>query len=322
MAAMDFPNSPTVGDLFGSTGTVWRWDGARWVSTSGPSGARGVVGYVTKTSGTVGLSPTVTDITGLSVTFNAQIGRLYRISAFCGAVTVVGSTQVVMAIKEGATQLAEFVTQSPNSNGDSQFPTAIVTFSTGVHTIKATGILGAGGAGNAFFSAGSPGFLLVEDITYEAGATGPGGSPVIIENAQYTPTIVSGLVLGTGGTNIAEYTFIGPTGVGAVGSLAITHNVVLGTSGSSVSGPPIFELPPGFSHAGVVSSAQLRYGLATIGSSIGAVQWNSGAAFAYVVLNASTTYAGATSISSTIPLTWGASDTIRSSFVIPQVVRI
>lgn len=30
MAALDFPDTPAVGDTYGSAGVTWRWDGARW----------------------------------------------------------------------------------------------------------------------------------------------------------------------------------------------------------------------------------------------------------------------------------------------------
>jgi hypothetical protein len=33
MAALDFPNSPTVGQAFSSGGTIWTWDGVKWNGT-------------------------------------------------------------------------------------------------------------------------------------------------------------------------------------------------------------------------------------------------------------------------------------------------
>lgn len=60
---LDFPNSPTTGDLFNGAGVTWRWDGVKWtsvLSSSGPflplaggnmSGMLGITGTRTWTSG-------------------------------------------------------------------------------------------------------------------------------------------------------------------------------------------------------------------------------------------------------------------------------
>lgn len=45
MAAIDFPNSPLVNDLFTAAGTTWKWDGTTWtVQRVGLQGAQGTVG--------------------------------------------------------------------------------------------------------------------------------------------------------------------------------------------------------------------------------------------------------------------------------------
>jgi len=45
MTAINFPNTPTVGELFTVNDIVWRWDGAFWTGVgnpvAGPAGANG-----------------------------------------------------------------------------------------------------------------------------------------------------------------------------------------------------------------------------------------------------------------------------------------
>ena len=35
---LDFPNSPTTGDLFNGAGVTWRWDGVKWTSVLSSGG--------------------------------------------------------------------------------------------------------------------------------------------------------------------------------------------------------------------------------------------------------------------------------------------
>ena len=51
MAAIDFPNSPTVGQLFTVGSITWQWDGTVWRSQGtvvpGPAGADGEANFNT-----------------------------------------------------------------------------------------------------------------------------------------------------------------------------------------------------------------------------------------------------------------------------------
>jgi hypothetical protein len=38
MAALDFPNTPTVNQVFTSGGSSWTWDGVKWIVSAGPGG--------------------------------------------------------------------------------------------------------------------------------------------------------------------------------------------------------------------------------------------------------------------------------------------
>jgi hypothetical protein len=39
MAALDFPNSPTTGQIFSGPNSKWKWDGTKWLDSGGVPGA-------------------------------------------------------------------------------------------------------------------------------------------------------------------------------------------------------------------------------------------------------------------------------------------
>lgn len=125
---------------------------------------RGVKAYaVRNANGVQGLTVlTRTDITGLSVTFTATAGRLYRISAHMPAITISPSGQTIVRIYEGATPLTEYTVQQANANGSSFYPSALYEFSAGSHTLV-VGVTN-NAAGNAFFDPAYPSYLMVEDV--------------------------------------------------------------------------------------------------------------------------------------------------------------
>ena len=43
MAAVNFPNNPSVNDTHTSSGSTWKWDGGVWqrLGTAGPQGVQG-----------------------------------------------------------------------------------------------------------------------------------------------------------------------------------------------------------------------------------------------------------------------------------------
>lgn len=68
MAAIDFPNSPSVNDEFTVGSTTWYWDGTRWLikNSQGPIGPTGPLGPTGPTgpTGAQGEPSTVTGPTG------------------------------------------------------------------------------------------------------------------------------------------------------------------------------------------------------------------------------------------------------------------
>lgn len=56
MSAIDFPNSPTIGDTFSAGGNVWQWTGSVWqvvrVTPTGPTGPQGATGPTGPTGAT------------------------------------------------------------------------------------------------------------------------------------------------------------------------------------------------------------------------------------------------------------------------------
>lgn len=86
MAALNFPDTPAVGDTYGSSGQLWRWNGTRWESTytqKPTATATGITRGISQSltmlvgAGTVVNSGSVYTIASGTVTF--QAGHTYRI---------------------------------------------------------------------------------------------------------------------------------------------------------------------------------------------------------------------------------------------------
>ena len=79
------PTTPYTGQIIYETDTGFLrvWDGANWDYLSQKRDAtqfpRGVVGYAQRTS-SFAVNTTLSDVTGLSTTFTAEAGRLYKVT--------------------------------------------------------------------------------------------------------------------------------------------------------------------------------------------------------------------------------------------------
>jgi len=180
---IDFPNSPTVGQVVSSpNGTAWRWTGSTWVlgTAASAGGARGTVAYAQITASQP-TTTTLTDIAGLSVTFTAVAGRTYKVTSAATLAITTGSTPAAASTRiflDGA-QVQNCLISIPDASGnpyraDSEYVTSSLT--AGSHTFKVqANTLNVGTAGFLLASPLYPAFILVEDITFEQPSTGGGG---------------------------------------------------------------------------------------------------------------------------------------------------
>lgn len=178
MAALNFPDTPAVGELYGSAGTVWRWDGARWASTAGASGARGAVAYAQVTANQGSITTAWVDIAGLSVTWVADPSRTYRVSVQVQEQSTVAGDPMHIGIYSGSTRaIRASINANSLSSAESNYAAAILKGLSGSVTYKAMATCGGTGTLTVAASPDIPSWILVEDITYEAGSGGPSITP-------------------------------------------------------------------------------------------------------------------------------------------------
>lgn len=184
MAALDFPDSPTIGDIFGSSGVLWRWDGTRWASMSSTAGAKGVVCPIKYSTGQVSIVNNGTQYNAPAVaqSIPAKAGRTYRASASLGWTT----TQQIA--DEGAFSacilfdgvLKSFAPVSVTSQFGAVYSSRVeyvwtqVADATIAMTVNGNCVISPSGAANGLIwsSATMPWWSIVEDITMEIGSSG------------------------------------------------------------------------------------------------------------------------------------------------------
>lgn len=206
MTKLDFPDTPAVGDLYGSSGTVWRWDGARWGSTAGAAGARGRVAYAQIVANQSGFTTTATDVGGLSVTFIADPARTYRTTVYFRWSSSAVNTQIQMAVNDGAgVQKGRTQDYLPTT---AMSVTGIVqtveTGASGAQTRKATLAVVLGGTVTVEATTASPAYILVEDITFEAGTSAAYPPPTVLPFATATIPSLAWYIAGGSGSSIGN----------------------------------------------------------------------------------------------------------------------
>ena len=175
MTKLDFPDTPSTGQQYGSSGTVWRWDGTRWGSTAGAAGARGRVAYAQITAAQSGITAAGADLAGLSVTWTADPSRTYRTTLYGEASSTVANDVPMVNIRNAAgSDMARSASVCAVANtAERQIVELIETGLSGSITRKAWMRLAVGSGTFMWYAApSSPSFILVEDITYEAGSSG------------------------------------------------------------------------------------------------------------------------------------------------------
>lgn len=141
--------------------------------------------------------------------------------------------------------------------------------------------------------------------------------PIFVETSSYTPTL-TGVVVGTGGTpiNTAIYTFTGPAGVGARGTLSVQGHIKYGTSGQTFPVNPVTAtMPSGFQFDDAFGIANLSaIGFVTLvddslgASNYGFVTYASATTVKMFGFLTNATYAALGVISTTAPFTWASND--------------
>lgn len=168
---------PASGNYVGRR--IWVEDTARlkvcavlpstWVDVGGPSNPRGRKGHAIRTSSTsVNATGSTVDVPGLEVTFTAEAGRVYRVTLQSALMSTVANDRMAAQIREGGTALAgmsNFLAGAAGSSFQFNLQGLVVNPSVGSHTYKAS-IYRVSGSGvvNLYADAGTPSFLLVEDI--------------------------------------------------------------------------------------------------------------------------------------------------------------
>lgn len=102
------PTSPYEGQMIYETDTdkVLVWNGSAWYANW--NNAWGVVGYAAKTSDT-SITTTTTDITGLTVTWTAVSGRLYKTSFQAIGFVNTADAYINIVISDGSNNRVQFV---------------------------------------------------------------------------------------------------------------------------------------------------------------------------------------------------------------------
>jgi len=123
----------------------------------------GWIGSVESTSDAGGISTTVTDITGATVTVTVNSSRRLRITGIVHTSDTIAGNNVTLSIREGSTTLASTRKVVSTASGVSpQIVETEVTPTSGSHTYKLS-MLVDGGFGN-YHGTVSPTRLRVDDI--------------------------------------------------------------------------------------------------------------------------------------------------------------
>jgi len=240
--ALDFPDTPTVGDMYGSLGTMWRWSGTMWESTSGASGPRGAVAYAQITAAQGGITA-LTDITDLRVTFQANPARTYRISGHGEVYSTVSNDIPICNIADGTSGAA--IARTTDLLGGAGYSIALdpVVIERGLSgaQIRKLQVQRVLGTGTLTFHATStgPAYILVEDITYEAGTSGVGIEP----SAWTVATMGAGWTHYTNGRSQTAYRKVGDQ---------VQLRVSASGGGTAAVGSTMFTLPSGYWPPGVL----------------------------------------------------------------------
>jgi hypothetical protein len=233
MAAIDFPNSPTLNQTFTSGVQTWSWNGVSWnlvistvVGPTGPTGAQGAASTVTGPTGPTGIFSVAASTPPGSpdegdAWFNAETGRLfvyydgYWVESASSNVGPLGPTGATGPTGPNSTVTGPTGPQGPTGATGGIGPTG----ATGAQGLYVTGPTGAQGPTGPRGITGPQGIQGIQGPTGAGGPTGAQG-----EVGETGPSV-------TGPTGAAGPT--GPRGfTGFTGPQGAT-----GATGASVTGP-------------------------------------------------------------------------------------
>jgi hypothetical protein len=173
MAALDFPDTPAVGDIYGT----WRWDGFRWASTVGASGARGVVKNLTMPGGVINCPSNVTTTIVQAQSVDFVAGRMYRITYTSRAVAATPGGYINVHCRiDGTAHGAEQWSHQPGNYSNLHLAWVYIPPTTAARTVAIS--IAPSGITVGVYADVPPAFCIVEDITMEAGNTSGAGSPL------------------------------------------------------------------------------------------------------------------------------------------------
>jgi hypothetical protein len=228
MTAINFPNSPSVNDVFTSGDSTWRWNGTVWgivrTGATGPTGATGLTGATGPTgpTGATGLTG-LTGVTGPTGPTGAT-----GLTGATGPTGATGATGDPIIILDYYDYLEELEADHPTGT-DGDFYVAggaLYGWSGTAWVAITTGPTGAQGETGATGAAST--------VTGPTGPTGPTGAQGAVGfNGVQGPIGPTGAVGSVGPTGPQGLSITGPTG--ATGAKGDTGEV--GAKGDTIVGP-------------------------------------------------------------------------------------
>jgi hypothetical protein len=125
----------------------------------------GVVGLVERTSGSVTVTTTLADLTGMSVTFTALANRVYKFTCFAAGqkLTNAGWTSIVLANSANTIYSTIYATTTADQYFNGSFSVYVSGLTAGSQTFKLRSQSSIN-TSSFFAVAGSPLQLIVEDM--------------------------------------------------------------------------------------------------------------------------------------------------------------
>ena len=137
--------------------------GAIYTAQQANNFPRGLMGYVVRTSGNIGITSTIADLTGASITFTAEANRGYLIT-FSGTTNKTSAGYVEIQFTDASNNLiADTIQSVSNSFAILNYSFLQTTNTAGSKTVKVRSSCDAGSA-TVYGSAGNPYTFMIQDM--------------------------------------------------------------------------------------------------------------------------------------------------------------